>query len=229
MGLRYEDRCRNERIMALPDLPAGFRKYLLQTTLYTLQQMPEDSAAQREIMLEQDTESHWPNGNERHYRTARVEEEFYPGFDSLPATIKCTAHTTHDIRKPPSTETNTDISALIELNSEFSGDADTMDKDMFFLARRLEKFWRTVAAHIEPPLLDKEHNIVPEGCFGIGGYSQGENRAVGLQFNPADYQKVIAALWKMLLEVEKEVQAEAEADPIEQLLTGRSSFGSRAM
>lgn len=223
--MSWEQLRRAERVMALEDLPAPFRKYLLQAAQYTLKQMPQDSVAQREIMLEQDTETHWPNGNERRYRTARFTDEFHPGLASCPETIRCIVQTTHDVATPAEqyrTGGNTHLSLEVEYGGKRVGGEDTIDKDTFMFTRRMEKFWRTVAASVEPPLVEKEHNVVHPGFFGFAGYSQGDNTAIGLQFNSADHKKVVAALEKMLVEVNAELAAEAAADPIERLFAAGS-------
>ncbi|MDX2073546.1 MAG: hypothetical protein SFX19_04165 [Alphaproteobacteria bacterium] len=228
-----------EEVMSADDFPARVRKYFLEAMLYTLREMPKDVHEQRRVMLEQD-DGHFPDGRPTNYRTAKFANLLEPGFVSFPRRAEFSTSTTHQcgypeggvsyasaatmhlLAEPAENYLNDRGGGIINLGIRLSGDwlgeadSEKPEYSKLIASLRLEKFLRHIAE--TAGFIEKSHNVVPRGEFGIDSFYQGDDCHCSLQFHTNDYAKLEDTLKKMIAEVQPKVEAEAAQDPTQQVL-----------
>ena len=197
-----------------PDLPPAFRKCLIENELRMLRQMPEDPEQQRAQIMQRETQIPAHEVSSSPFRELLFKEEISPNLVSLPEEVACGAIVTHNIRTRKIHLNK--IALLVGMSAKTVGHHDTLnDQDSF--TNSLEKLWLNFAEHTEPPLTHKTKFEMEPGEFSMEAFENSGIHVRGLGFHPNDYQKVVAALEKMLVEVNQEIEAESKTDWFERL------------
>lgn len=216
-------------------LHAKIQKALLGLMKYSLEEMPSNPVAQRQLILEE-TEGKtvcWPNGKTCDYISAHVSNHMpLPCDPDLPKSVTCVVGITHNVNTPPAMNDAADISIKLIFDEKLqrSHPFDPAGKNNEKLRKNIKSMLESLAQ--VTGLSSFEPNLIMKGRYAADGYITHKKEVVGeLRVNQKDKQALLEAIAYLEKGMDKAIADDDKerSQYLDVILNGTAPTGSHSI